>query len=109
MSLARVAWEIQYNFYIPQSVADEISAKSDQANQTIKTLINSGSLQVRSSNLISLINSLNQRLGKGESEAIALGMELKAEYILLDDSTTRREARRLGLKIIPNPVTIESV
>ncbi|NEP09751.1 MAG: DUF3368 domain-containing protein [Symploca sp. SIO2C1] len=87
------------SFYIPQSVADEISAKSDRANQTIQTLINSGSLQVRSSKLIPLINSLNQRLGKGESEAIALGIELKAEYVLLDDSTARREARRLGLKI----------
>jgi len=87
------------NLYIPQSVADEIDAKSDRVNQTIQTLINSGSLQVHSSKLIPLVNSLNQRLGKGESEAIALGIELKAEYVLLDDLTARREARRLGLKI----------
>ncbi|MCY7277252.1 MAG: hypothetical protein LH702_26860 [Phormidesmis sp. CAN_BIN44] len=38
-------------------------------------------------------------MGKGESEAIALGIELKADYVLLDDSTARREARRLGLTI----------
>jgi len=42
---------------------------------------------------------LNQRLGKGESDAIALGIELEADYVLLDDSTARREARRLGLTI----------
>lgn len=87
------------NFYIPQSVADEIGAKSDLASQTVQALINSGNLQVRASGFVTLVNSLNQRLGKGESEAIALGIELKADYVLLDDSTARREARRLGLTI----------
>jgi predicted nucleic acid-binding protein len=42
---------------------------------------------------------LNQRLGKGESEAITLAIELNADYALLDDSAARREARRLGLTI----------
>ena len=87
------------DLYIPQSVAEEISAKSDPASQTIQTLINAGKLQVRTSSLITLVNSLNQRLGKGESEAIALGIELNADYVLLDDSTARREAKRLGLSI----------
>ncbi|MEH2161040.1 MAG: DUF3368 domain-containing protein [Nostoc sp.] len=87
------------DFYIPQSVAEEISAKSDPASQTIQTLINTRRLQVRTSSLITLLNSLNQRLGKGESEAIALGIELNADYVLLDDSTARREAKRLGLSI----------
>ena len=35
------------DFYIPQSVANEIEAKSDPANQTVQALINSGNLQVR--------------------------------------------------------------
>lgn len=91
--------ETSDNFYIPQSVADELRAKSDPASQTVQALINSGNLQVWASNLTSLVNSLNQRLGKGESEAIALGIELNADYVLLDDSTARREARRLGLNI----------
>ena len=87
------------DFYIPQSVADEIKAKSDPSSQTIQALINSGNLQIRASKLITLVNSLNQRLGKGESEAIALAIELNTDYVLLDDSTARREARRLGLNI----------
>lgn len=87
------------NFYIPQAVAEEIGAKSDPVSQTVQTLINSGTLQVRRANLKILVNSLNQRLGKGESEAIALGIELKADHVLLDDSAARREARRLGLTI----------
>jgi predicted nucleic acid-binding protein len=87
------------DFYIPESVAEEISAKSDPASQTIQKLINAGKLQVRKCNLIILLNSLNQRLGKGESEAIALGIELNADYVLLDDSTARKEAKKLGLSI----------
>ncbi|QLE58391.1 DUF3368 domain-containing protein [Nostoc sp. TCL26-01] len=87
------------DFYIPQSVADEIKAKSDPSSQTVQALINFGSLQVRASKLITLVNSLNQRLGKGKSEAIALAIELNTDCVLLDDSTARREARRLGLNI----------
>jgi predicted nucleic acid-binding protein len=86
-------------FYIPQSVADEIRAKSDPASKTVQALISSGKLQVLASNLTTLVNSLSQRLGKGESEAMALGTELNADYVLLDDSTARREAGRLGLRI----------
>ncbi|MFQ4140173.1 DUF3368 domain-containing protein [Nodosilinea sp. PGN35] len=87
------------SFYIPQSVADEISAKSDSASQIIQALINSGVLQVRAVALINLAQSLNQRLGKGESDAIALGIELNANYVLLDDLAARKEAIRLGLTI----------
>ena len=71
----------------------------EPATQTVQTLINSGNFQVRASNLITLVNSFGQLFGKGESEAIALGIELNADYVLLDDSTARREARRLGLNV----------
>ena len=42
---------------------------------------------------------MNIRLGKGESEAIALSIELQTDYTILDDSAARREAMRLGLKV----------
>ncbi|PSR18807.1 DUF3368 domain-containing protein [filamentous cyanobacterium CCP3] len=87
------------SFYIPQSVADEISVKSDSASQTIQSFIGSGVLQVRAVALINLAQSLNQRLGLGESEAIALGIELNADYVLLDDLAARKEAMRIGLTI----------
>lgn len=87
------------SFYIPQSVADEISAKSDFASQVVQAFIGSGVLQVRSVALINLAQSLNKRLGQGESDAIALGIELNANYVLLDDLAARKEAIRLGLTI----------
>jgi predicted nucleic acid-binding protein len=86
-------------FYLPIFVAEEISAKSDEASGQVKALIDIGNITVRAIQLISLANSLNMRLGKGESEAIALGIELQTDYIILDDFAAIKEATRLGLNV----------
>lgn len=86
-------------FYLPASVAEEISAKSDEACQSVRVLIDSGKITNRGIKLTFLANSLNVRLGLGESEAIALGIELPCDYIILDDSAARKEANRLGLNV----------
>ena len=41
--------------------------------------------------------SLEDALGAGEREAIALATELSADGLLMDDREGRQEARRLGL------------
>ena len=45
---------------------------------------------------IALANYLKQQIDDGESEAIVLALELKADVILLDDADARRIARTLG-------------
>lgn len=86
-------------FYVPNSVCVEIDRKQDEASDSIKKTIAAEQIQVRSSGLISLVARLNDRLGKGESEAIALGLEIQTDYIILDDLAARREAMRLGLNV----------
>lgn len=86
-------------FYLPTFVVEEISAKSDEACQAMQVLIDSGKIVTRATKLTLLANSLNMRLGLGESEAIALGIELPCDYIILDDSAARKEAVRLGLNV----------
>ncbi len=54
---------------------------------------------VKTSQLISLVNSLNIRLGRGEPEAIALGIELQTDYTISADFAARKEALRLGLNV----------
>lgn len=87
------------NFYVPKSVQIEINAKQDQATDNIQNFINNEKLIVQEINLISLANRLHNRLGKGESDAIALGIELQTDYIILDDYAARKEAIRLGLNV----------
>ncbi len=87
------------HFYLPESVQLEINAKQDQATDNIQKLINNKQLIVKEIELISLANRLHDRLGKGESDAIALGIELQTDYIILDDFAARKEAMRLGLNV----------
>ncbi len=88
-----------HQFYIPPSVQLEINAKPDQASGCINRLISNQQLVVREIKLLSLANRLNERLGRGESEAISLAIDLQADYIILDDFAARKEAKRLGLNV----------
>lgn len=86
-------------FLLPESVATEISAKQDQSSSHINQLIAENKLLIQKIQLVSLANRLNERLGIGESQAIALGVELQPDYIILDDFAARKEAIRLGLNV----------
>lgn len=103
--LARLGWLKDFvqsqdsHWYLPEAVATEIQAKSDQASLEITQLIDSRLLQVKGISLRGLANHLNQRLGKGEAEAMVLGIELQTDYLILDDAAARREALHLGLTV----------
>jgi predicted nucleic acid-binding protein len=47
-----------------------------------------------------VVSSLKTQIDDGESEAIALAMELTDVFIVLDDKKARRIAKQLGLKVI---------
>jgi predicted nucleic acid-binding protein len=90
---------VEAEFLLPESVKEEISAKQDQSSIHINKLISENKLTVQKVQLVSLANRLNEFLGIGESEAITLGVELQADYIILDDFAARKEAIRLGLNV----------
>jgi len=91
--------ELFHYCYLPQAVLTEISSKEDEACSHIKALIDFDKFEGLEGKLGSLSNSLNRRLGKGESQAIALAIDLKVDYVILDDSVARKEALKLGLKV----------
>ena len=86
-------------FYLPQVVKEETNTKQDKASNYINRLVANNQLIVQGVKLISLAHRINERLGRGESEAIALGVELQTDYIILDDFAARKEAMRLGLNV----------
>ena len=91
--------QCDYEFYVPEVVIDEINAKQDEASSYVNRAIDNNRLITRQIKLLSLANSINERLGRGEAEAIALATELQSDYVILDDFAARREALRLGLKV----------
>lgn len=90
---------------IPRAVAEELQHL--KTPQKIKDWIQSPPdwLEIRQADLA--IFTPLKPLGKGETEAIALALELKADFILIDERAGRQEARRAGLFILPTLTILE--
>lgn len=86
-------------YFAPQAILDEVQAKQDDVSMFLKTLFTAQRITIQPVQMTTLASSLNQRLGRGESEAITLALELNADIIILDDFAARREASRLGLQV----------
>lgn len=83
---------------IPEAVFREcaLEGKAREEVEIIKNADWIRVMQVESKKMVRLLQSL---LDDGESEAIALSLEIGADLILLDDSDAREKARLYGLKI----------
>jgi hypothetical protein len=57
-------------------------------------------LQIQPPSVLPPAPLLRRRLGAGEREALALAIELKADWIILDDLPARRSAQAAGLNVI---------
>ena len=87
-----------YQFYTPEVVIDEINAKQDEASQYVNHLVGRNSLTIQQTRLLSLANSINERLGRGEAEAVALATELQSDYVILDDFAAPIRSYEIGFK-----------
>lgn len=85
--------------YIPKAVLDEIKIKDDKITKSLINLIDENKIIVKEITLSKLSEGLRKRLGKGESEAITLAIELNTDYVILDDNVARKEAIRIGLTV----------
>jgi uncharacterized protein len=93
--------ELYQKVIIPQAVAEELANARDEAQQ-IEAVLSLDWIEVRQATNLETIAMLRQDclLDRGESEAIALALELNAGELLIDERLGRREATRLGLSII---------
>jgi predicted nucleic acid-binding protein len=84
---------------IPPSVSEELTVKDDFVKSTLLKLLNTGRIEIKNLELSRLRLSLKRRLGHGESDAIALAVQINADMIILDDYTARKIAMDLGLTV----------
>jgi predicted nucleic acid-binding protein len=85
---------------IPVAVADELK-RGGQDDLRITAALATDWIEVQQPQDLALVEALqaDHNLDRGESEAIALALELKADELLIDERLGRREASRLGLSI----------
>jgi hypothetical protein len=86
--------------WIPSGVETELTLVPDAAIRgRVEQARNAGWLKVRPTIEADLIKLLTVDLHQGEAEAIALALETKADWLLIDEKEGREMARRLGLPI----------
>jgi hypothetical protein len=85
---------------VPVGVADELE-RGGQDDPRITAILKLNWVEVRQPQDIALVATLqaSYNLDRGESEAMVLALELKADELLIDERLGRREASRLGLSI----------
>lgn len=91
--------------FIPQKVADELQGINTP--QKVKDWIQSlpDWVEVRKADISLFTPKID--LHDGEREAIALALGLKAGTLLIDEKNGRREAKRIGLFVVPTLAALE--
>lgn len=85
---------------IPSAVLEELRVKEERpGSEAILAAIAAGWIQVQAINSPLPVQLLQQTLDRGEAEAIALAMDLQADWTLLDERDGRKVAKSLGLKV----------
>jgi predicted nucleic acid-binding protein len=86
--------------WIPPSVESELGDVPDaETLRLIREAQAAGWLLNRPTREADLVRLLTVDLHSGEAEAIALALQTKADWLLIDEKERRTMARRLGLRI----------
>ncbi len=97
LDLLRARFE---KIWIPTAVEAELSRLShSDALLEIKEAYRLGWIAVRSTTDNATIRLLAASLDRGEAEAIALAVEMSADWIILDETDGRSAASRVGLSV----------
>lgn len=85
---------------IPLAVLSELKVLEDRlGSKNILAALDIGWIEVQEVSSQLSVQLLQQVLDQGESEAITLAIDLKADRILLDERDGRKIAKSLGLKV----------
>lgn len=87
--------------WIPPGVLNELRVEEDlPGSRAMREAIEAGWLRRQEAKDQALVRVLQRDLDRGEAEAIALAVQVKADWTLLDEREGRRVAKSLGLKVV---------
>ena len=87
--------------YISLSVFDELKVETDfRGTSAIQKALKDGWLEAREVQNKPLAQALSVELDKGESESIALAVDLGIQILVMDETMGRERARAMGLQTI---------
>ena len=94
-------WKLFDEIYVPSSVYQEVCIKGRGrvGSTELSNAIKQGKIKIISPKNKTLVESLVDPLGYGESETIVLAIELSADYACIDEKIARKKAFRLGVKV----------
>ncbi|MBW1702873.1 MAG: DUF3368 domain-containing protein [Deltaproteobacteria bacterium] len=85
---------------IPGAVLEELRVQENlPGSQVVSDAINAGWIRVEAVKQVPLFRALQRDLDKGEAEAIALAMQVNAEWVLMDERDGRKAAKSMKLKV----------
>ncbi len=85
------------DIFVPNAVYEEVTSINKPFAGKLKLFLTDKVLFVQNKYIVL---ALNEKIDIGESEAIALALEKKADFILIDDLKARKTALRNGLNVI---------
>jgi hypothetical protein len=84
---------------IPPAVHEELKPDSELPGAPeVQTALQLGWLRVATPSNLALVQTLALELDQGEAAAIALALDMKPDFILMDESEGRAKAPALGLR-----------
>lgn len=85
---------------MPTGVLEELRVEEAlPGSAQLRDAIAAGWLQVQEVENKALVQLLRRDLDRGEAEAIALALQLQADWTLVDEREGRKIAKRLGLRV----------
>ncbi len=99
LQLLEKAFTLFPDIYIPAGVIEEFNHKLNSSESLIGKIIEQKHIHIETVKESRFYIRLREILGRGETEAILLGLELDADFIILDDKAARNKAMSFGLNI----------
>ena len=96
LELLKKLWQV---IFIPLGVKEEV-LEEKPGGKKIHQAIEEGWIIVREIKEIDYLKVLQNHLGFGEAECIALAVEQKASLIITDDKKAKNYAKRIGINVI---------